>query len=154
MSKHDKTDEPTDLTDASDVEVTSSAAELGTTTAAPQHGFFIRLYTGTGAFDVVGKRKLWYAVSGVIVGICVISMLIRGFTFGIDFEGGTAPEVPELDLGWPVVAKPSRSSAYTHVSFPGKRKVFEIADRAQLLDLVGELAITMNRHRGAALRVP
>ena len=60
-------------------------------------------------------------------------------TVVLDFEGGTAPEVPELDLGWPVVAKASRSSAYNAVSFPGKRKVFEIADRAQLLDLVGRL---------------
>ena len=60
-------------------------------------------------------------------------------TVVLDFEGGTAPEVPELDLGWPVVAKASRSSAYNAVSFPGKRKVFEIEDRAQLLDLVGRL---------------
>ena len=105
MSKHDKTDEPTDLTDASDVEVTSSAAELGTTTAAPQHGFFIRLYTGTGAFDVVGKRKLWYAVSGVIVGVCVISMLIRGFTFGIDFEGGTKVSMPAQGVQGPIATE-------------------------------------------------
>ncbi|MBB5831814.1 carboxylate--amine ligase [Brachybacterium aquaticum] len=60
-------------------------------------------------------------------------------TVVLDFEGGTAPEVPELHLGWPVVAKASRSSAYSAVSFPGKRKVFEIADRAQLVDLVGRL---------------
>ena len=30
----------------------------------PHHGFFTRLYTGTGAFEVVGRRKLWFAVSG------------------------------------------------------------------------------------------
>jgi D-aspartate ligase len=61
-------------------------------------------------------------------------------TVVLDFAGGTAPEVPDLELGWPVVAKASRSSAYNAVSFPGKRKVFEIEDRAQLLDLVGRLA--------------
>ena len=60
-------------------------------------------------------------------------------TVVLDFAGGTAPEVPELDLGWPVVAKASRSSAYNAVSFPGKRKVFEIADRHQLVDLVQRL---------------
>ena len=27
---------------------------------APKHGFFTRLYTGTGAFDVIGQRKLWF----------------------------------------------------------------------------------------------
>ena len=31
---------------------------------APRHGFFVRLYTGTGAFEVIGRRKLWYAISG------------------------------------------------------------------------------------------
>ncbi|MFI5508835.1 protein translocase subunit SecF [Mycobacterium sp. NPDC051804] len=62
--------------------------------ATPRHGFFTRLYTGTGAFEVIGKRKLWFSVSGAIVAICVASILIRGFTFGIDFEGGTKVSMP------------------------------------------------------------
>ncbi|MCW2587959.1 MAG: protein translocase subunit SecF [Mycobacterium sp.] len=62
--------------------------------AAPRHGFFVRLYTGTGAFDVVGKRKMWFAISGVIVAIAVVSIVLRGFTFGIDFEGGTKVSMP------------------------------------------------------------
>ena len=61
---------------------------------APRHGFFVRLYTGTGAFEVVGRRKLWYSISGVIVAICIASMVLRGFTFGIDFEGGTKVSMP------------------------------------------------------------
>lgn len=60
-------------------------------------------------------------------------------TVVLDFEGGTRPTVPQLDLGWPVVAKASRSSAYNAVSFPGKRKVFEIATPAELEDLVDRL---------------
>ncbi|MBP1821057.1 preprotein translocase subunit SecF [Mycobacterium sp. OAE908] len=61
---------------------------------APRHGFFVRLYTGTGAFEVIGRRKLWYAVSGLIVAVAVASILLRGFTFGIDFEGGTKVSMP------------------------------------------------------------
>lgn len=68
-------------------------------------------------------------------------------TVVLDFTNGTAPEVPELDLGWPAVAKASRSSAYSAVSFPGKRKVFEIADRAQLVDLVHRLQAAGYRDR-------
>ena len=60
-------------------------------------------------------------------------------TVVLDFDGSTAPEVPELDLGWPVVAKASRSSSYSRVSFPGKRKVFQIEDRIELEDLVRRL---------------
>jgi preprotein translocase subunit SecF len=61
---------------------------------APRHGFFVRLYTGTGAFEVIGRRKLWYGISGLIVAAALAGILIRGFTFGIDFEGGTKVSMP------------------------------------------------------------
>jgi preprotein translocase subunit SecF len=61
---------------------------------APRHGFFVRLYTGTGAFEVIGRRKLWYGISGLIVGLAVAAIVIRGFTFGIDFAGGTKVSMP------------------------------------------------------------
>ncbi|UGT42954.1 protein translocase subunit SecF [Nocardia yamanashiensis] len=60
----------------------------------PKHSFFYRLYTGTGALDVVGNRKRWYAITGVIVAIAIVSMVVRGFTFGIDFEGGSRIQFP------------------------------------------------------------
>jgi D-aspartate ligase len=65
----------------------------------------------------------------------------------LDFSAGTAPQIPELDLGWPLVAKAARSSAYNAVSFPGKRKVFEIEDRHQLTDLVARLTAAGYRDR-------
>jgi preprotein translocase subunit SecF len=80
-----------DVTESGAVE----APDLESSAAgAPKHGFFVRLYTGTGAFEVVGRRKLWYSISGVIVAICIASMVVRGFTFGIDFEGGTKVSMP------------------------------------------------------------
>ncbi len=72
----------------SDVAAASASATL------PQHNFFTRLYTGTGAFEVIGRRKLWFTISAVILLIAIGSMLIRGFTFGIDFEGGTKVSMP------------------------------------------------------------
>jgi preprotein translocase subunit SecF len=93
MAKH-QSDVDTD-DDATYSEPTASGEELTAQgSAAPRHGFFIRLYTGTGAFDVVGKRKTWFAISGIIVAIAVASILLRGFTFGIDFEGGTKVSMP------------------------------------------------------------
>ena len=53
-----------------------------------------RPYSGTGALDVVGRRRIWYSVSGVLVAICILSMLLRGFNLGIDFEGGTRVQLP------------------------------------------------------------
>ncbi|OBB73922.1 protein translocase subunit SecF [Mycobacterium sp. 852014-52144_SCH5372336] len=79
---------------SSEEQQTSAVEAPNLESTAPQHGFFVRLYTGTGAFEVIGKRKLWYAVSGAIVLVCLLSMLLRGFTFGIDFEGGTKVSMP------------------------------------------------------------
>ena len=85
------------------VKHTSDATESGAVEApdledmpaeAPKHGFFVRLYTGTGAFEVIGRRKMWYSISGLIVLVAVASILLRGFTFGIDFEGGTKVSMP------------------------------------------------------------
>ncbi|MDT7712953.1 MAG: preprotein translocase subunit SecF [Pseudonocardiales bacterium] len=57
-------------------------------------GIVGRLYSGTGAFDVVGLRRIWYSLSGVLVVICLASILLRGFNLGIDFEGGTRVQLP------------------------------------------------------------
>lgn len=72
----------------------STAVEAPTLEAAPKHNFFVRLYTGTGAFEVIGRRKMWYAISGLIVAAAVVSIVVKGFTFGIDFEGGTKVSIP------------------------------------------------------------
>jgi preprotein translocase subunit SecF len=55
---------------------------------------FYRLYTGTGAFDIVGKRRRFYIFFGVIVAVCLVSIIVRGFSFSIEFEGGTQIQLP------------------------------------------------------------
>ena len=81
------------MTDTPDLTVTTEALEAGDA-ALPKHSFLNRLYTGTGAFEVIGKRKLWFAISGAILLISIAAILLRGFTFGIDFEGGTKVSMP------------------------------------------------------------
>ncbi|WP_099022022.1 protein translocase subunit SecF [Mycolicibacterium palauense] len=82
-----------DSDDTTGVELTDARVGDGGA-GAPKHGFFTRLYTGTGAFEVVGRRKLWFAVSAAIVAVAIAAILIRGFSFGIDFEGGTKVSMP------------------------------------------------------------
>ncbi len=86
----DKKDK-TEITEATAVE---AAPSTSTASTQPRHSFLSRLYTGTGAFEVVGRRKLWYGISGAIVAVAILSILIRGFTFGIDFNGGTTVSMP------------------------------------------------------------
>jgi len=54
-----------------------------------QASFITKLSTGTGAFNVLGPRKIYYAVSGTLVVISILLIVFRGFQFGIDFAGGT-----------------------------------------------------------------
>ena len=65
-------------------------------------GVFTRLYTGTGAFDIVGRRKMWYGVTAAIVLVCIGSMFFRGFNLGIDFEGGTKLQMPATSATGPI----------------------------------------------------
>lgn len=39
--------------------------------------------------DVIGKRKIWFAISGVLLGIAVLAIVVFGFRQGIDFAGGS-----------------------------------------------------------------
>jgi preprotein translocase subunit SecF len=82
-------------TETDATEITEGAAELtGSATQLPHHSFISRLYTGTGAFEVIGRRRLWYGISGAIVAVAIVSIVLRGFTFGIDFKGGTTVSMP------------------------------------------------------------
>ena len=78
------------MTDTDDIALDTTTADA----TAPKHGFFNKLFTGTGGFEVVGRRKLWFTVTGVILLAAIASIVLKGFTFGIDFEGGTKVSFP------------------------------------------------------------
>jgi preprotein translocase subunit SecF len=48
------------------------------------------LYSGRVSIDIVGRRKLWYAIAIVLVVIAIVAPVARGgFNFGIEFRGGS-----------------------------------------------------------------
>jgi preprotein translocase subunit SecF len=47
-----------------------------------------RLYHGETSYDIVGRRRLWFTVSAVLLAISLISLVVPGLNFGIDFKGG------------------------------------------------------------------
>jgi preprotein translocase subunit SecF len=53
-----------------------------------------KLYSGEISYNIVGLRRRWYAISGVIFLIAVVSLLTRGLNYGIEFTGGAEFRVP------------------------------------------------------------
>jgi preprotein translocase subunit SecF len=66
-----------------------SAGATGDKKYGRQAGFLSRLSTGTGAFGILRRRKIYYIVSTVLVVASILLIVIRGFHYGIDFAGGT-----------------------------------------------------------------
>ena len=53
-----------------------------------------RLTTGTANVDIIGRRRTWYIGFGVLIAVCLLSLVFRGFNLGIDFTGGSQIQLP------------------------------------------------------------
>ena len=71
------------------------------TTTPSRKGLLSGLYTGTGSFDLVGRRRRWYIAFGLLVLVCLVSIIFRGFNLGIDFSGGTQLQFPSAGTSAP-----------------------------------------------------
>lgn len=78
-----------------------SPTDVDDTAAGPvlaKRSVWAKLYHGETNVDFVGRRRLWFAISLVLILVGVGSFLARGgFNLGIDFEGGVVWEVPAGD---------------------------------------------------------
>jgi preprotein translocase subunit SecF len=68
-----------------------------------------RLYRGETRIGFIASRKRWYLGSLVLVLICLLSMIFRGFNYSVDFAGGTTYRVQ--------VAHTSISSSQVEAAF-------------------------------------
>ncbi|MSY33182.1 MAG: protein translocase subunit SecF, partial [Actinobacteria bacterium] len=55
------------------------------------------LYRGQVQFDFIARRRRWYAISGLLVIICGLSLAVKGLNFGVEFTGGTVFTVQATD---------------------------------------------------------
>lgn len=53
-----------------------------------------RLYRGQKSFNIVGKRKIWYAISALLLTLSFSVLGLRGLNLGIEFKGGAEFAVP------------------------------------------------------------
>jgi preprotein translocase subunit SecF len=82
---------PDEIDDETDAD---AAEDVPTGRRAPRRSRLDRLYEGNGGIDIVGRSKTFYAVFAALVLVCLLSMVLRGFNFSIDFEGGTSVQFP------------------------------------------------------------
>lgn len=48
------------------------------------------LYTGKRSFNIIGRARLWFTISALLILVAIVGPLLRGgFTFGIEFSGGS-----------------------------------------------------------------
>jgi preprotein translocase subunit SecF len=87
-------DEATDEVTAEDIALADAGiGEEPTAASGKRVSLAHRLYNGEAGLDVVGRSRLIYMITAVVMLICIASMVFRGFNFGIDFEGGNAFKV-------------------------------------------------------------
>jgi preprotein translocase subunit SecF len=53
-----------------------------------------RLYRGEVSINFVGRQRLWYLISGLIVLVSVVALLTRGLNFSQEFTGGSSFTFP------------------------------------------------------------
>ncbi|WP_018658009.1 protein translocase subunit SecF [Actinomadura flavalba] len=52
-------------------------------------GVVARIYRGEISADIVGRPKIWYGISGVLLVFSIAGLLIQGLNFGVEFKGGS-----------------------------------------------------------------
>ncbi len=62
-------------------------------TAPRQAHAVSRLYRGQTQFDFVGRRKIWFTISAIIIIAGIVAIGVRGLNLGIDFKGGNSWQV-------------------------------------------------------------
>ena len=68
-------------------------------------GLASTLYRGELSYDFIGRRRRWYTLSAVLLGISLVGLIWRGFNLGIDFTGGAVFEF-----------EPARATTVTEVT--------------------------------------
>jgi preprotein translocase subunit SecF len=49
-----------------------------------------RLHRGETSIDFIGKRRKWYAFSGLLIALSAIALVTQGLHLGIEFKGGSS----------------------------------------------------------------
>lgn len=76
----------------------STDIETSNTVEPRRRSIWGRLYHGETSFDFVGRRKIGFSISVLVLVISVIFLVARGLNLGIDFKGGISWEVASVQV--------------------------------------------------------
>jgi preprotein translocase subunit SecF len=74
-----------------------------------------RLYRGDTSIDFIGKRRRWYAVSGLLIIASAFALSLQGLHLGLEFKGGSSYTVTK-----PGISIEDARSAVATTSIPGE----------------------------------
>jgi preprotein translocase subunit SecF len=60
-------------------------------------GLGARLHSGETSIDYIGKRRRWYAISGLLIIASIAALAFQGLHLGIEFKGGSSYTVTKAD---------------------------------------------------------
>ncbi|NQW06780.1 MAG: protein translocase subunit SecF [SAR202 cluster bacterium] len=87
-----------------------------------------RLYRGETSVDFIGKRRRWYAFSGVLIAISAIILGTQGLNLGIEFKGGS-----EFSISKPGATIVEGRAAIAAAGVPGESVVQKVGtDRIRI----------------------
>ena len=106
-----------------------------------------RLHSGEKTYSIVGQRKRWFLVSGVLIALALLILLVKGLNPGIDFRGGTEYTVSGVEntdttIAVDVVteALPAEEPRVAQVGPNGIRVQLGELEQARVDDLAADLA--------------
>ena len=104
------------------------------------------LYEGRVSVDFIGRRRLWYVISVIAVGLSVAAFVFSGFKLGIEFKGGvefTAQVAQANEKTAAVLTKAVENSGVKEIGSPLVNTSGESAIRVQTHALSQRDALTV-----------
>jgi preprotein translocase subunit SecF len=112
-----------------------------------------KLYRGEVSINFVGRQRLWYTISGLILLVSIVALLVRGLDFSVDFKGGAiftfSSPSSSLSQVQNAVESGGVSGAIVQQTHTGDKVVWEIQTKA----LTGPQTVALEKDLSASLGV-
>ena len=112
-----------------------------------------KLYRGEVSINFVGRQRLWYTISGLILLVSIVALLVRGLDFSVDFKGGAiftfSSPSSSLSQVQNAVESGGVSGAIVQQTHTGDKVVWEVQTKA----LTGSQTVGLEKGLSAKLGV-